>query len=178
VSLLKFFIFCILTGSQISSYLLSYEPIAFHGYLESIIESNANPSPTVVKQNPSPWLVSDAADVIFKTAKRRCYIQHPPKVVSREEQEQEEGWAVLDEMEGMQRPKTFDEPDGWQPWMPSGMEPVFEELPKWKLLGEVLQEIEETMLAQPMQPSELPSSSYVMSETHLVNQWNREITSP
>ena len=35
-----------------------------------------------------------------------------------------------------------------KPWVPDGMEPVLEELPKWSLLADVLQEIEEEMLRQ------------------------------
>ena len=31
-------------------------------------------------------------------------------------------------------------------WLPEGMEPVLEELPKWSLLVDILQEIEDTMV--------------------------------
>jgi DNA excision repair protein ERCC-4 len=33
-------------------------------------------------------------------------------------------------------------------WLPDGMDPVLEELPKWTLLAEILQEIEEEMIRQ------------------------------
>lgn len=58
--------------------------------------------------------------------------------------EDEEGWAALDEAEG----NTNKREGKKKAWVPDGMEPVLEELPKWSLLAEVLQEIEGEIIRQ------------------------------
>lgn len=104
--------------------------------------------------------MSDAAHMMFTAARRRCYIQHPPikKTNSPDddalrEQELDDGWDALDEMEGRTPAprvrKEKQEAEGWKDWMPSGMHPVLEELPKWRLLSDLLVEIEQTMIAHP-----------------------------
>lgn len=70
------------------------------------------PPPGLTRQSQSPWLFLDAAHTIFSLAKRRVYV----------------GKA-----EG--KPNVSRE-------IPAGLEPVLEELPKWSLLTEVLEEIE------------------------------------
>ena len=63
--------------------------------------------------------------------------------------EHEDEWAILDEMEAEAagRPSAKGkERETRKSWLPDGMEPVLEELPKWSLLGDVLQEIEEEMI--------------------------------
>ena len=70
------------------------------------------PPPGSTRQNQSPWLFLDAANTIFETAKRRVYT----------------GKAKDSDLQ------THNSPDS--------LHPVLEELPKWALLGEVLQEIE------------------------------------
>jgi DNA excision repair protein ERCC-4 len=35
-----------------------------------------------------------------------------------------------------------------KPWVPDNMSPVLEELPKWDLLADILQEIEEEIMRQ------------------------------
>ena len=106
----------------------------------------------------SPWLMTDAANVIFTQARRRVYIQHRVlrnEPISREDAELEEAWNVLDEIEGRTpalsslTPNDYKEAEGWKEWMPSGMEPVLEDLPKWKVLSDILDEIEQTMVNHP-----------------------------
>jgi len=66
----------------------------------------------------------------------------------------EDAWAVLDELEGRAEPSLNGRNGGAvEPvsvrrprWLPEGMDPVLEELPKWSLLADVLQEIEEEMI--------------------------------
>lgn len=140
----------------IQRYLLTYDPIAFHGYLEMIIASNTTNYHGNAKQNQSPWLLTDAANVIFQTAKRRCYVMN--KVPKGQQQaapptgdaDDEDAWAALDEVEGTvgtEEPSTSSRP-AKRKWMPKGMEPVLEELPKWSLLADILYEIEEEMMRQ------------------------------
>ena len=97
-------------------------------------------------------MLTDAANIIFTYAKRRCYTMNtkpggtsfgPP---SRTDIDDEDAWDALYEAEGIvisdvrkSKPKSSD-------WLPEGMQPVLEELPKWTLIAEVLQEIEEEMI--------------------------------
>ena len=123
----------------------------------------------MVKQNQSPWLFMDAANIIFQTAKRRCYLTtaiQKSKEGSKSSGEDltqydidfvddEDAWAALDEIEEISK---YNEPgpskkreetaprNQKKKWIPDGMDPVLEELPKWSLLADVLQEIEEEMI--------------------------------
>ena len=130
------------------SFLLSYDALALHTYLESIIHSNTVTEKGVRRLNQSPWLFLEAADVMIKAAKRRCYITTADFKVGPSAYEfdpDEEDWNAYNDAHGIQPDKK---------WLPKGMEPVLEELPKWPLLVAVLQEIEETILAQPLAASE------------------------
>lgn len=51
---------------------------------------------------------------------------------------------MMDEIDGRVKPPA----EASKPWLPDGMEPVFEELPKWDLLADVLHEIEEEIMRQ------------------------------
>lgn len=100
-------------------------------------------------------MLTDAANVIFQTAKRRCYtlskkLADQPSNV--DDLLDDDAWDALDEMEGRVKrtvPKA---------WIPEGMDPVLEELPKWELLSDVLQEIEEEILRQ----ESLTSACFIM----------------
>ncbi len=73
----------------------------------------------VMKVNPSPWLYMDAADTVFETARQRVYTG---KLV-----ESKGPAAILD----------------------PGLQPVLEELPKWEVLSEILDEITQDNLSNP-----------------------------
>jgi DNA excision repair protein ERCC-4 len=61
----------------------------------------------------------------------------------------EDAWDAVDEIEGQVGVKTARTSERKRKdWIPDGMEPVLEELPKWSLLADVLQEIEEEMMRQ------------------------------
>ncbi len=145
-------------------FLLNYDPLAFHAYLETIIESNTLSSAGNPRQNQSPWLLSDAAHIIFETAKKRCYVlREAPEKSTRvstdiiEISDDEDAWEALDETESRIRnaPTTTGRKDQNQTksrprptWLPRSIEPVLEELPKWRLLAETLKEIEEEIMRQ------------------------------
>lgn len=93
--------------------LLTYDAVSFNKYLDTILAAH-QPPPGSTRQNQSPWLFLDAANTIFETAKRRVY----------------SGKAV----EG--------EAPGASGVLPDSLFPVLEELPKWGLLADVLEEIE------------------------------------
>ncbi|KAG1854454.1 hypothetical protein DFJ58DRAFT_787993 [Suillus subalutaceus] len=144
------------TLRRLLTYLLSYDALAFHAYLETLVASNTTTSTGAAKQHQSPWMLSDAANVIFSTAKRRCYVLTAPKPTASVPESQvfdvddEDAWAALDEAHGMTGSNSRD--NGKQKenksWVPDNMSPVLEELPKWDLLADVLQEIEEELMRQ------------------------------
>ncbi|KAJ6579203.1 hypothetical protein DFH09DRAFT_1447495 [Mycena vulgaris] len=127
-------------------YLLTYDPLQFHAYLETLIATN---TVTVlgVKQNRSPWMMSDAAHIIFEVAKRRCYtISTTAKLTEglppQNPDDDDDDWAVMDEIAGQVGEGAEKRPR----WLPEGLDPVLEELPKWSLLADILQEAEEEIL--------------------------------
>ena len=146
--------------------MLNYDPLAFHAYLETIIMSNTLSTAGNPRQNQSPWLLSDAAHIIFETAKKRCYVlREAPERQTRvptdsdviDISDDEDAWEALDEAEGRNcdTPTTTGKKDQDQiksrprpTWLPKSIEPVLEELPKWHLLAETLKEIEEEIMRQ------------------------------
>ncbi|KAF9030370.1 hypothetical protein BDZ89DRAFT_1159420 [Hymenopellis radicata] len=104
---------------RLVNYLLSYDSVQFHSFCEMILASGDG--------NKSQWLMTDAANTIFQCAKRRCFTLTAPRL-----EHNDDDWDALDDIEGTDKPK----------WVPRGMDPVLEELPKWSLLAEVLEEIE------------------------------------
>lgn len=143
---------------MIFRYLLTYDPLTLHAYLETIIASNTTGVSGSAKQHQSPWLLTDAANIIFKVAKERCYTHSSgsgskkvPVIIDVDEEE--DAWDALDQLEGrvgMKSNKTRgkEKKTSKKPWVPDDMEPILEELPKWTLLAEVLKEIEEEMMRQ------------------------------
>ncbi|KAF7301049.1 ERCC4 domain-containing protein [Mycena indigotica] len=127
---------------RLLTYLLTYDPLQFHAYLETLL---ATGSVTVmgVKENRSPWMISDVAHLIFDGARRRCYLGNFKPKPPPAQNDDDDGWAALDELDGIEvQAKADVRPQ----WLPYGLEPVLEELPKWGLLAEALQEIEGDIL--------------------------------
>ena len=99
--------------------MISYDPILFYSYLETLLSANnqsVNPSKVVFQSNinsESPWLLMDAANEVFKYAKQRVY-------------KTETGF------------KGF-------PGIPNNIRPILEEPPKWKALNVLLGEIKDEM---------------------------------
>ncbi|KIM73439.1 hypothetical protein PILCRDRAFT_829181, partial [Piloderma croceum F 1598] len=100
------------TLRRLLTYLLTYDPRAFHAYLETIIDSNSTSASGGPRQHQSPWLLTDAANVIFKVAKRRCDTHSSgstpvkrkapsaPVINLVDDDEEEDAWDALDEIEG------------------------------------------------------------------------------
>jgi DNA excision repair protein ERCC-4 len=82
--------------------------------------SNA-PSAGSTRQNASPWLFLDAAHTIFSTAKARVYVKETAAPV--------ESGVAGD--------------------IPQGIKAVLEPLPKWTILKEVLEEVENDIHLEP-----------------------------
>jgi DNA excision repair protein ERCC-4 len=130
--------------------LLTYDAIAFQQYLEGLLESNTVSISGKVRQHQSPWLLTDAANVIFQYAKRRCYVLNktPEKEVEVINVDDDDAWEALREAEGgtsHMASRTTPVRKG-QASLPIGLEPVLEELPKWSLVASALQEIEEEII--------------------------------
>ncbi|PPQ68865.1 hypothetical protein CVT24_007674, partial [Panaeolus cyanescens] len=148
-------------------YLLTYDPLQFHSYLETLIAANTVSASGAQRQHQSPWMLTDAAHVIFQTAKRRCFtISALPAQTTNKDPividlaDDEDAWDALDEIEGggggsrdkgkgKEKEQEKDAGGEERPgWLPRGMDPVLEELPKWNLLSDVLLEIEGEMVRQ------------------------------
>ncbi|KAL0562363.1 DNA repair protein RAD16, partial [Marasmius crinis-equi] len=87
--------------------------------------------------------------------KARCFINIPVPETSEpappptiHEVDDDDIWAAFDEAEGISRkPDNTNTNNTTRPkWLPQNMQPVLEELPKWSLLAEILEEIEHEIL--------------------------------
>jgi len=96
--------------------------VEFNKFLDIVLASS-QPAPGVPtsRQNQSPWLFLDAADTLFETAKRRVYAG---KIT-------EPGKSVSSGADA------------------DALHPVLEELPKWNVLADVLEEIERDVYFHP-----------------------------
>ncbi|KAF8639006.1 hypothetical protein AX17_001785 [Amanita inopinata Kibby_2008] len=162
------------TLRQLLYYLVTYDPIQYHAYLETIISSNSTNASGGPRQHHSLWLLTDAANIIFRTAKRRCYVMTAPQEANTlatppviDLCDDEDAWEALDESEGRGSDPIGKSRETRPSWLPNGMDPVLEELPKWDLLAEVLLEIEGEIIRQQMnrKPSAPPNPG---SDTVLV----------
>ncbi|KAL1942922.1 hypothetical protein VTO73DRAFT_4593 [Trametes versicolor] len=162
------------TLRRLLTYLLTYDALAFHAYLETLIAANTTSDSGSARQHQSPWMLTDAAHTIFTYAKRRCYVMNPvPKAAAQVinlADDEEEAWAALDEVEGRARGQAGPSNKGKEKtkaprkkWLPEGMEPVLEELPKWYLLADILHEIEgEAIRLAPLLSSQSPGTNTVL----------------
>ncbi|KAG7444880.1 uncharacterized protein BT62DRAFT_981292 [Guyanagaster necrorhizus] len=114
-------------------YLLTYDPLQFHSFCETLIASNSTSAGGGAK---SQWMLTDTANIVFSVAKRRCFTLSVPTASRLDDDD--DAWQVLDEIQGKRPDTNGDHPR----WIPPRMDPVLEELPKWSLLAEVLEEIE------------------------------------
>ncbi|KAF8338666.1 hypothetical protein F5887DRAFT_1284710 [Amanita rubescens] len=141
------------TLRQLLYYLVTYDPLQYQAYLDSLRESNSTTSSGAARQHQSPWLFTDAADIIFRSAERRCYLKTAPQKSGTsviDFSNDDDAWEVLDEIEGRTTDKNKSNQETRPKWLPDGMEPVLEELPKWDLLSEILLEIEGEIIRQQM----------------------------
>lgn len=100
--------------------LLTNDAVSFNKYLDTVRASSA-PPPGSSRMNQSPWLFLDAADSIFTTARNRVY-------------------------RGTLKSKGTSHPGSE---IPESVRPVLEEQPKWQILADILQEIEQDIYFNP-----------------------------
>jgi len=129
-------------------YLLTYDAVAFLGYLDTIQAANSATTAKGAAGYQSPWLLTDQAGIIFREGKRRCYSLTTTKhLLDAPPDEDEEAWEVLDEIEGIIGGKIAGQGNTQSAW-PNGLEPTLEEQPKWDRLVDILNEIEEEIRSQ------------------------------
>ncbi|KAF1989097.1 DNA repair endonuclease XPF [Aulographum hederae CBS 113979] len=104
---------------QILHSVLTYDAVSFNKYLDTVLAAS-RPPPGSTRHNQSPWLFLDAAHTIFDNAKRRVYTG---KI---QDGTKDQGATDV-----------------------NTLHPVLEELPKWALLAEVLEEIERDVFFNP-----------------------------
>ena len=85
-----------------ASYLLTYDAFQFHAYLETLVSSNTITPTGATKQHQPPWMLTDVANIIFQSARRRCYTMSSiPKKIVIDLADDEDAWDALDEAEGV-----------------------------------------------------------------------------
>lgn len=110
--------------------------------METIIASNSTTASGKPNPDRSPWLSSDAAHIIFQSARRRCFLS--AKVAPPVDSARDDAWEVLDEVNGTHGKATKPR------WLPENITPVLEEPPKWEYLAETLLEIEDLIMRYPV----------------------------
>ncbi|PYH71091.1 ssDNA endodeoxyribonuclease RAD1 [Aspergillus vadensis CBS 113365] len=113
--------------------LLTYDAVSFLKYLDTIVTAHT-PPPGSTKHSYSPWLFLDAADVLFQTARSRVYQGRISNDVVRSSSTS----------------------------LPTTLQPVLEEQPKWEVVAEVLQEIETDAYLNPVNVDESNSTVLIM----------------
>jgi DNA excision repair protein ERCC-4 len=101
--------------------LLSYDCVSLNKYLDTILAAHS-PPPGSTRQNQSPWLFLEAANTMFHVSKGRVYSEKAPENM----------------------------PEGSSSEFMDSLRPVLEEQPKWKVLAEVLMEIEQDNYLNPV----------------------------
>ena len=102
-------------------FLLTYDAVSLVMYLDTVIAAHSAP-PGSTRHNYSPWLFLDAAHVLFQTARSRVY----------------RGKITSEELPSMST--SFG----------ASLQPILEEQPKWAVLSDILQEIEQDSYLNPI----------------------------
>lgn len=113
--------------------LLTYDAVSLLKYLDTIVAAHSAP-PGSTRHSFSPWLFLDAAHVLFETAKSRVY-----------------------------RGKiTGGDTTPFSASFSTALQPVLEEQPKWNVLAEILQEIEQDAYLNPTTRDDSHSTVLIM----------------
>ncbi|RIA94468.1 hypothetical protein C1645_796494 [Glomus cerebriforme] len=121
--------------------------------LEYVIDTCQTPTSVLSQQQQSPWLSLDAGNTIFSVAKRRVFIRT----------------STTNPTDSSQKnPYSSSE-------LPPGVQPVLEELPKWNLLAEILQEIESDISHTTTTSRASATTTQGLSEGESLNHFNNTI---
>src|SRR5699024_9540399 len=110
---------------RVPSSLLTYDSISLVKYLDTIVASHSPPTGST-KHDYSPWLLTEASDILFQTAKERVY---------------------LGKIDNADQGSTANKLSG-------SLQPVLEEQPKWAILSEIMYEIEQDGYLNPVKRGE------------------------
>lgn len=113
--------------------LLEYDAVDFNKYLDTVLAASA-PPPGSTRMSQSPWLFLDAAHTIFETAKRRVYA------------------GKLNDTSTANGSNEVSD----------SLRPVLEPLPKWRMLAEVLEEIERDYYFNPVPQDDSSGAILIM----------------
>ena len=70
---------------RLVSYLLVYDPLQFHSFCQVLVEAaTSNTAEPGSGSGKSQWMLTDAANIVFQAAKRRCFVDVPPQEQSNE----------------------------------------------------------------------------------------------
>nr|WJN24994.1 single-stranded DNA endonuclease [Tranzscheliella williamsii] len=132
------------TLRNLLNYLLTYDAVTFNSYLETILATSSTTDKGTARHNQSAWLFMDAANIIFNEAKKRVYLWNDSKSLhnasNEADQHADDEQAFLEAEYGRGAAQGSSSRINA---MPPEVEPVLEENPKWQLLREVLDEIEQ-----------------------------------
>lgn len=151
-------------------YLLTYDAVAFLGYLDTIQAANSVTTAKGAANYQSPWLLTDQAGIIFREGKRRCYSLTTKEFSNTQLDVDEEAWEALDEIQGIVGGRIARQGNKQSAW-PKGLEPTLEEQPKWARLVDILDEIEEEIRSQQI------SSSWARKDFRISPLWPLMVTS-
>ncbi|KAI8914895.1 hypothetical protein DFJ77DRAFT_463850 [Powellomyces hirtus] len=131
---------------RLLSYLISYDCVTFNSFLETIVATNATDAGVVFRSeaNQSPWLLLDSAHVVLSAARQRVYRRVAPSAT---------GEAAA--------PHVLSNDATGDVVMPPGLVPVLEEQPKWRVLRDVIRQIERDR-AERQNNGEVPGPVLVM----------------
>ncbi|CAO1631937.1 unnamed protein product [Jaminaea pallidilutea] len=147
------------------NYLLSYDAVQFHEYLEALRAEHTSALSNLLNrhQQMPDWMLLDAANTIFNQARARAYVGDIDLTAeTQDHQNGTNGDGAIDvdedEEEAAFGESSTSTKRSWHPkWLPPGIEPVLEELPKWHLLREVLDEIEQEIYFTEEKPGDVVS---------------------
>jgi DNA excision repair protein ERCC-4 len=124
------------TLRDILHFVLTYDCVSFLKYLDTVL-ANAQAEDGKRRENPSPWLLLDAAHTMFQASKQRVYKGDlPDRVATSNARSSSPG--------------------------SNAVQPVLEELPKWEMLAEILDEIERDYYFNPVPQDDSSGAILIM----------------
>ncbi|CAO1633576.1 unnamed protein product [Parajaminaea phylloscopi] len=152
---------------RLLNFLISYDAVTFYEYLETLraAQTAIAGSSALSRMNLPDWMLLDAANTIFQHARARAYLGEISAAAAETEAATASEHADGDEDE--QEVAFGAKPSrSWKPrWLPPGIEPVLEELPKWHLLREVMDEIEQEIHFSEQKQEDLSPNNTILVMT-------------
>ncbi|KAJ3994943.1 hypothetical protein F5050DRAFT_1770584 [Lentinula boryana] len=164
---------------RLLGYLLVYDPLQFHSFYQSLVEAVTSNS-TESGSGKNQWMLTDAANIVFQAAKKRCFVdvpvqEQPEQTEAIDLDDDDEAWDAVFELEGRAleaRPPTN---KGKGKATATGRRPKW--LPKEIQPGELVR-MESTVSSRPVEESPGTNITLVMcSSTATCNLLNDFLSS-